>query len=197
LKPFLGAREVQRPWIAPELARRTNLRERYVPRPSLPFPTAEQRDLYDIMNGLLQILGSEAEDRVAQAMGLETRHPLYDRRVAAFGLALPSSERWQGRQMKVLLRRALRDYLPAVVADRQDKAEFSSTYVETLEAIGGRRLFTDLRSSDAGWVDGRVAADMYDRMIALYSRGDAAYIAVTGPLFAIAALEIWLDRAKP
>ena len=84
-----------------------------------------------------------------------------------------------------------------MVANRDDKAEFSGTYVETLESIGGRSAFTDLRSTAAGWVDGRVMTDMYDRMIALYSRGDDAYIALMGPLFTVAALEIWLDRAQP
>ena len=197
LKPIFGARQTPQPWINTQFARRTCLRDRCERSAIPPFPTDEQRDLYSIMSSVLQVIGAEVEDRAAQRHGLDIRHPLFDRRIAEFGLALPSSQRWQGRQMKVLLRRALRDYLPPVVANRQDKAEFSPTYVETLEALGGRPFFTDLRSCDAGWVDGRVAADMYDRMMALYRRGDDAYIAATSPLFAIAALEIWLERAKP
>jgi asparagine synthase (glutamine-hydrolysing) len=196
LKPVFGARGMRFPWIRPEFAERTGLADRRRP-PTLPaFPSTEQQDLYEVMNSLLQVLGTELEDRAAQTRGLEARHPLYDRRMAEFGLGLPSSERWQGRQQKVLLRRALRDYLPPLVADRQDKAEFSPTYVETLAAIGGRALFTDLRSHTTGWVDGRLVSEMYERMIALYSRGDDAYIALMGPLFTIAALEIWLQKAE-
>jgi asparagine synthase (glutamine-hydrolysing) len=197
LKPLFGARPVHQPWIRSELADRVDLRERYRP-PALPaFPTEEQRDLYSVVNCLLQVLGSEVEDRAAQAHGLVARHPLFDRRMAEFGLALPSSERWRGRQLKVLLRRALRDHLPPVIAARNDKAEFSSTYAETIEAIGGKALFSRLESHDAGWVDGTVITDMYERMIALYRRGDEAYIGLTGPLFVVAALEIWLDCAVP
>jgi hypothetical protein len=35
---------------------------------------------------------------------------------------------------------------------------------------------------------------MYDQMIELYSRGDDAYIAHAGPLWAIAALELWIEQ---
>src|SRR6202008_740138 len=105
-------------------------------------------------------------------------YPLFDRRVAEFGMALPVSERWRGREQKVLLKRALADYLPPSVAARHDKAEFSSTYVETLEAFGGTHLFTNLASSDAGGVNGQVIREMYARMRDLYTRGDGAYIAL-------------------
>jgi asparagine synthase (glutamine-hydrolysing) len=194
LKPIFGARRAQRPWLRAEFAARVNLDERCRPAALPMFPTAEQRELYGLVTGLLQVLGAELEDRAAQAVGLVVRHPLFDRRIAEFGLALPSSERWQGREMKVLLRRALRDFLPSAVAARNDKAEFSSTYAETIEAMGGRTLFSRLKSHDNGWVDQAVVGEMYDRMIALYRRGDEAYIGLTGPLFVVAALEVWLDR---
>jgi asparagine synthase (glutamine-hydrolysing) len=197
LKPIFGARPTQRPWLRAEFAARVDLGERCRPAVLPTFPTEEQRELYRLVNGSLQVLSAELEDRAAQAVGLVVRHPLFDRRVAEFGLALPSSERWQGREMKVLLRRALRDYLPSTVGARNDKAEFSSTYADTIEAIGGRTLFSRLKSHDNGWVDQTVIGDMYDRMIALYRRGDEAYIGWTGPLFVVAALEMWLDRCPP
>ena len=53
--------------------------------------------------------------------------------------------------------------------------------------------FARLRSEEAGWVDGRVIRQMYEDMIRLYSRGGDAYIAFTGPLWAVASLELWLD----
>lgn len=142
------------------------------------------------------MLGGEIDERAAQACGLEPAHPLFDRRVGEFGLALPASERWRGHEQKVLLKRALTGYLPVSVAARHDKAEFSSTYVETLEAFGGQSRFTNLASSDAGWVNGDVIRAMYTRMIDLYSRGDGAYIALMGPLFVVAGLEIWLERTS-
>jgi asparagine synthase (glutamine-hydrolysing) len=196
LKPIFGAPPAQRPWIRAEFARAVGLEDRLRPRPDPRFRDRERRELHGLATGLPQVLGDEVEDRAAHATGLDQRHPFYDRRVAQLGLALPSSERSHRGQIKVLVRRALRAYLPALVADRNDKAEFSSTFVDALEALGGRRAFTDLESARAGWVDGDAVLRTYDEMIALYSRGSEAYIRKTGPLWAVAALEIWLEAAR-
>lgn len=199
LRPVFGARRVRRPWIPAAFAARIDLEGRLRPPAALPFPTREQQQIYRAVNSLVQVLGDEMEDRAAHAAGVAQRHPFYDRRVAEFGLALPASQRSSGGEIKVVIRRALGDDLPPLVASRTslaDKAEFSSTYVEALEALGGRQVFARLRSEDAGWVDGRVIRQMYEDMIQLYSRGADAYIALTGPLWAVAALELWLDAAS-
>lgn len=199
LRPVFGARRVRRPWIQPAFAVRTALEDRLRPRAVLPFPTREQQTIHRDVNGLVQILGDEMEDRAAHAAGVAQRHPFYDRRVAEFGLALPASQRSSGGEIKIVIRHALGDYLPPLVASRAslaDKAEFSSTYVEALEALGGRQAFARLRTEEAGWVDGRIVRQMYEDMIRLYSRGGDAYIAFTGPLWAVAALELWLDAVS-
>jgi asparagine synthase (glutamine-hydrolysing) len=196
LKPIVGARPVQRPWIRSEFARSVGLEDRLRPRPDMRFRDRERRELHNLATGLPQVLGDEAEDRAAHATGLDQRHPFYDRRVAQLGLALPSPERSHRGQIKVLVRRALRAYLPPLVADRNGKAEFSSTFVDALEALGGRRAFAKLESERAGWVDRDAVLRTYDEMIALYSRGSEAYIRLTGPLWAVAALEIWLEAAR-
>jgi asparagine synthase (glutamine-hydrolysing) len=193
LRPILGARAVRRPWIRAEFARTTCLEERLRARSIPPFPTREQRDLYGIVRGLPQVIGDEIEDRAAHASGIDQRHPFYDRRVAEFGLALPSSERMRGGEHKIVIRRALADYLPPAIAARRDKAEFSFAYVEALAAIDAPRLFARLRSEEAGWVDGAAVRDMHSRMIGLYSRGDGAYIGLACPLWTVAALEVWLE----
>ena len=199
LRPLFGAKGARQPWIRAAFAARIGLEERLRPREALPFPTREQQDSYRSATSLVQILGDEMEDRAAHSAGIAQRHPFYDRRVAEFGLALPAAQRSIGREIKVVIRRALADYLPPIVAARAtlaDKAEFSSTYVEALEALGGRQAFARLRSEEAGWVDGRVIRQMYEDMIQLYSRGDDAYIAFTGPLWAVAALELWLEAGS-
>jgi len=199
LRPVFGARRVRRPWIQPALAARTALEDRLRPRSGLPFPTREQQEIHRAVGGLVQVLGDEMEERAAQAAGVEQRHPFYDRRVAEFGLAVPGPQRADRSGIKVVIRHALGDYLPPSVAARTrlaDKAEFSSTYVDALEAFGGREAFLQLRSEDAGWVDGRVLRQMYDEMIQLYRRGSDAYIAFTGPLWAVASLEVWLDAVS-
>jgi asparagine synthase (glutamine-hydrolysing) len=196
LRPTFGSRPRMRPWIRPEFAARTALADRLRSRPHPGFPTQEQQAIYRGVTSLIQLLGDEMEDRAAHAAGLVQRHPFYDRRVAEFGLALPAAQRSDGRDIKLVVRGALRDYLPPTVAARttlDDKAEFSSTYIDALESIGGRDVFHRLRSEEAGWVDGRVIRENYEDMIQLYSKGSDAYISFAGPLWSVAALEFWLD----
>jgi asparagine synthase (glutamine-hydrolysing) len=194
LRPLLGVRSRQ-PWIRPEFARRVGLADRLRPPPRGSFPTREQEDMYRVATSLVQVLGDEMEERAASASGIMQRHPFYDRRVAEFGFALPPLQRFDGTYTKALIRRALADVLPAEVANRRDKAEFSATYVDALAAIDARTIFSRLRSEEAGWVDGVVVREMYERMIQLYSRDDDAYIALVGPLWSVAALELWLEGA--
>lgn len=198
LRPVFGARPPRRSWIQPAFAARIALDDRLRRREALSFPTREQQESHSAAISLTHILADEMEERAAHAAGIAQRHPFYDRRVAELGLALPPSQRSEGGAIKVVVRRALGEYLPPLVASRvtlADKAEFSSTYVEALEALGPH-AFARLRSEDAGWVDGRVLRHMYQDMIQLYSRGDDAYIAFTGPLWAVAALELWLEAAS-
>jgi asparagine synthase (glutamine-hydrolysing) len=199
LRPVFGARLPRRPWIVPSFAARTDLRDRLRRSPALPFPTKEQQDIHRTANSLDPILGDEMEDRAAQAAGILQRHPFYDRRVAEFGMAIPPSQRGRRREIKLPIRHALRNRLPPLVASRvsiADKAEFSSTFVEAFESLGGARLFVDLRSERAGWVDGGVVRRMYEEMIALYSTRDDRYIASAGPLWAVVALEHLLDASE-
>ena len=113
LRPIFGARRVRRPWIQPKFAARTTLEERLRTRASVQFPTREQQAIHRVATCLVQLLGDEMEDRAAQAAGVDQRHPFYDRRVAEFGLALPPEQRSDRSGTKVVVRRALGEYLPA------------------------------------------------------------------------------------
>jgi asparagine synthetase B (glutamine-hydrolysing) len=196
LRPLFGARPPARPWIRETFARASDLEARLQPRPIPPFPRREQRDLYRVVRSLPQVLGDENEDRAAHAAGVSERHPFYDRRVAEFGLALPSSQRMAGGAHKIVIRNALGDVLPAAIARRLDKAEFSTTFIDALDGLGGSRMFTELRSEQAGWVDGTAVRRRYDQMMSLYRAGDESYIQLSGPIWTIVALEIWLEEVE-
>ncbi|PYR95021.1 MAG: hypothetical protein DMF84_03255 [Acidobacteria bacterium] len=183
-------------WIRPEFAARAGLRDRLRRPERGAFRSHVQREMYAITSSAVQAIGDELEDRAAAFAGIEQRQPFNDRRVAEFGFALPESERWADGETKVVIRRALGNDLPDVVRRRRDKAEFSSTFVDTLECLGGRRLFDDLCTARAGWVDAAAARSQYDRLIELYRHGDAAYIALTGPVWAVAAVELWLRHIE-
>lgn len=57
-------------------------------------------------------------DRASMAVGLEARSPFLDRRVLELAFSLPLDMRIRGRHKKYLVRRLLREYLPANLVER-------------------------------------------------------------------------------
>jgi asparagine synthase (glutamine-hydrolysing) len=194
LRPVAGGRRPVYPWIRPEFAARVALRDRLRPAAPAACRTLVQRETRAQIRMFEQVLGSELDDRGASAAGLDVRHPFNDRRLMEFAFALPEAQRWSGGETKVVMRRALGPVLPESVLRRNDKAEFSSTFVESLKTLGGRAFFDHLRSAEVAWVDQTVTQRMYDEMIALYTQGRESYIPVAVALWSVAAVELWLTQ---
>jgi asparagine synthase (glutamine-hydrolysing) len=181
-------------WIAPGLAQRVALGD--AGTPTLPaFPTVAQQQIYAVVRSATQVVSDELEERAGAATGIDQRHPFYDRSLAEFGLGLPDTQRFAHGKSKVVVRRALRDLLPPDVAARTDKAEFSATFVDALEALGGAACFDRLRTEAIGWVDGAAVRRRYARMMELYRLGNGSYIPWTDGLWEVAAVELWFRRA--
>jgi asparagine synthase (glutamine-hydrolysing) len=181
-------------WIAPGFARRTSLHDRQVQLTPM-FASAAQREIYSVVRSASQVIADELEERAASAAGIEQRHPFYDRSLAEFGLGLPETQRFAQGRSKVVVRRALKDILPPDVAARTDKAEFSTTFVDALDALGGPACFEQLRIERIGWVDGCAVRRRYARMMELYRLGNESYIPWTNGLWEVAAVELWFRRA--
>src|SRR5207244_9153817 len=64
------------------------------------------------------------EDRNSMAHSLEARVPLLDHRLVELAFSLPGHELIRRGETKSVLRRALRDLLPAEVLKRRDKLGF-------------------------------------------------------------------------
>ena len=181
-------------WIASGFARRTNLGDRWtVSAPA--FHSAAQQEIYAVVRSATQVVADELEERAASAAGIDQRHPFYDRSLAEFGLGLPEAQRFAQGRSKAVIRRALADLLPPDVAARTDKAEFSATFVDALEALGGAACFERLRVEAIGWVDGAAVRRRYARMMELYRLGNESYIPWTDGLWEVAAVELWFRRA--
>lgn len=194
LRPLAGARRPSYDWIRPEFAARVGLTDRLRWPAAHPCRTLVQASIHRLANSAQQVMGDEFEDRAAAAAGLDQRHPFNDRRLAEFGFALPESQRWAGGETKVVLRRALDGVLPAAVRRRNDKAEFTSTLVDTIETLGGRAFLSRLRGEEAGWIDGPVIRRKYDEMAGLYRRGHESYIPLADAVWSVAAVELWLHQ---
>jgi asparagine synthase (glutamine-hydrolysing) len=77
---------------------------------------------YDMVTGLPSLL--HVEDRVSMAVSLESRVPLLDRRIADLVASMPPAMKFKGGEMKYILKRAARRWIPDTVYRRKDKMGF-------------------------------------------------------------------------
>jgi asparagine synthase (glutamine-hydrolysing) len=76
-------------------------------------------DFKCLLPALLQV-----EDRMSMAHGLESRVPLLDHPLIEFLATVPADVKFEGGQMKHLLKLAYADRLPPAIANRRDKMGF-------------------------------------------------------------------------
>ncbi len=76
-------------------------------------------DLFGSLPGLLHV-----EDRVSMAVSLESRVPLLDKRIVELVSSMPVNMKFNGGELKYILKKAVRNILPAVILERKDKMGF-------------------------------------------------------------------------
>ncbi|KNB49648.1 asparagine synthase (glutamine-hydrolyzing) [Streptomyces caatingaensis] len=118
-------------------------REALAEVPRLPGETGHQKRMREIsylhLTRFVQIL-LDRKDRASMATGLEVRVPFCDHRLVSYVFNTPwSMKTFDGRE-KSLLRAAVRDVLPAAVADR-----VKSPYPSTQDPRYGEALRAELR----------------------------------------------------
>jgi len=76
-------------------------------------------DMFGSLPGLLQV-----EDRVSMAVSIESRVPLLDRRIVDLISHMPAGMKFKGGELKYLLKRAIKDFMPEQIMNRKDKMGF-------------------------------------------------------------------------
>jgi asparagine synthase (glutamine-hydrolysing) len=142
------------PWVRPELAARVFLTERLLPLepPRFRRTSAAQAYYGAVLDGW-SVHAREIEERSTSAHGLESRHPLQDRRLAQFALAIPDEQFTEERRYKAVLRNAVGGLLPESVRLRRSKSEFSCLYTKAFDAVGQERALAAPEASSRGWID--------------------------------------------
>jgi asparagine synthase (glutamine-hydrolysing) len=179
-------------WIDAAFAARTGLRERLARHTiDLPYSSFARYDAWhEGISGSSAFL-EETIERSSARIGVEMWHPLMDRRIVEFGLALPSEQQWANGRAKDLLRRAMAPYLPPTIAARTISPNAVDLLFEGLAQEGGRALFQGMEASRRGWVREDVPLAQFDRAAALYRAGDRGYAPLTMTLWAVATIELW------
>lgn len=103
-------------------------------------------------------------DRMSMAHSLEVRPPYLDHRIIEFAASLPSEMKIDGRRQKVILKRLMRDKLPAVVLSRSKTGLDIPTHDWFRGAL--RPLLLDTLSPRAVEESGLFRADALQTLIA-------------------------------
>ncbi len=178
--------------IDPQFAHRIQLSERLRRRETkLKFASFAQQAVYCGGIDGAQVHTDEIAERSAAWFGLEERHPLNDRRLVEFALALPEEQRWQDDQMKFILREAMRRYLPEQVQQRRLQADFSILFAKTFEVLDADRAFERLAIASQGWVESGRVREIYRRMTQLYAEDDLGYISHIWSLWMVLGIDLW------
>ena len=182
-------------WINPDFARRINLEERLGSSLYADVPVKSSREWFrTLFNNGGQIHAMELEDRSAAWYGQEQRHPFRDRRIVELCFALPENQRLR-RYQKFVLRQAMRGFLPAVIRERRDKAEFSETLLRVVEDQSSKQVFWNLQLERLGWVDGDLVRNGYSEMGQRHGQSNESYASRAWPLWMVLALELWFTQA--
>ena len=187
-------------WIDGDFAKRIGLADRlqqetYAP----PYASFAQREMCSSLTDGFSVHSQEVGERNAAWLGLEIRHPLCDRRIVEFGLAIPEEQRRRGKVDKFILRNAMKESLPAAVLNRKDKAEFSNLFFEQMEAIGGIRLFDSMEIAGASgpsvWINETEVRSMYREMERFSETGFKGAVTHVWSLWMIWGVELWRRAA--
>ena len=184
-------------WIDRRFASRVSLQDRLRAGDTIDAPTFGRRTACENYESGWLFLVNEMTDCRAAEYGLDERHPFLDRRVVEFAVGIPESQRWHGRETKVVVRRAIPS-LPRSVRTRTDKADFTPCVVDAFDALGGPALFRRLRIGEVGWVSQQRVDELCREMERLRDRRDNALSGVLLNLWMIACVELWfrLEFAK-
>jgi asparagine synthase (glutamine-hydrolysing) len=172
-----------------EFARKLDLeRVRNTPTRQIPGLSFTQRTMFQVLNLGISTYFAELNERECAMVGLEGRHPFYDRRIIEFAFAIPEDQRCRPRATKYIIREAGRGLLPESVRQRRDKAEFSNLLLHGLKdvtaALGGETAFDSFAVAQRGWIDPSELRRVYREKIASPS-------ANLWPLWSVMELEMW------
>jgi asparagine synthase (glutamine-hydrolysing) len=178
-------------WIDEGFTAQFRLRERWAAQHPGVIPEAgthSRRVLLELLTrSYNQVHALEWNDRFTARLGVEKRHPFFDRRLVDYCLAIPDEARIADGSSKYLLREALRGVLPEAVRERRSKVWFDSIWEEEINvrqagAVGA--AFEDLRLESAGVLKKGEAGQLLGRA----RQGDGKAI---NPVCAILELELW------
>lgn len=133
--------------------------------------------------------------------GVELRHPLLDRRLIDYLLAIPDFVRRQCQQDRLLLRATMRPMLPLEVIHRHTKASFSTVLLSALQTREVQAVLNSPQLAERPWIDrtrmNDCLAQIQPQSPAASRTTAAAPTRLVLSLWMAFAIEAWLTSLGP
>ncbi|MDX8533590.1 lasso peptide isopeptide bond-forming cyclase [Mesorhizobium sp. VK25A] len=197
-RPAQAARVAWAGLVNPELARRTDLSERFHRCGYMPAAVTASEALthrWLLSTGLVPH-AFEVLDKAAANFGVEPRYPFWDKPLVEFCLALPGEEKLRDGFGRHVLRRAMQGILPPPVQWRRDKIDFTANLVKGM--LGNHRELLDrLLISDseriAPYVNLPEVNAVYERLL---SQPEQATLPDVQHVWRSVSLSLWLRQVE-
>lgn len=197
-RPAQAARAAWTGLVNPELARRTDLAERFHRSGHMPTAVSASEALthrWLLSTGLVPH-AFEVLDKAAANFGVEPRYPFWDKPLVEFCLALPGEEKLKDGFGRHVLRRAMQGVLPPAVQWRRDKIDFTANLVQGM--LGNHRELLDrLLISDseriAPYVNLPEVNAVYERLL---SQPEQATLPDVQHVWRSVSLSLWLRQVQ-
>ncbi|RUU49681.1 lasso peptide isopeptide bond-forming cyclase, partial [Mesorhizobium sp. M2C.T.Ca.TU.002.02.1.1] len=197
-RPAQAARAAWTGLVNPELARRTDLAERFHRSGHMPIAVSASEALthrWLLSTGLVPH-AFEVLDKAAANFGVEPRYPFWDKPLVEFCLALPGEEKLKDGFGRHVLRRAMQGVLPPAVQWRRDKIDFTANLVKGM--LGNHRELLDrLLISDseriAPYVNLPEVNAVYERLL---SQPEQATLPDVQHVWRSVSLSLWLRQVQ-
>ena len=192
-RSMLGSLTLARPRLPRWLTLTAHLRGRrgLWPRaPGVHFASAVQERHWEWLWSQQMMGALTADDLVGRAHDVEYRYPFLDSELVSFVLAIPA-EHWQLGPYARIHREAMRQALPAAVADRYGKADFTPALANRITRASTeiRELLFGSRWESERYVRQRGAQALGRDVLAAPDRADSLQCRY---LWNVAVLEAWL-----
>ncbi|MBZ9821131.1 lasso peptide isopeptide bond-forming cyclase [Mesorhizobium sp. CA4] len=197
-RPAQAARAAWTGLVNPELARRTDLAERFHRSGYMPVSVTASEALthrWLLSSGLVPH-AFEVLDKAAANFGVEPRYPFWDKPLVEFCLALPGEDKLKDGFGRHVLRRAMQGVLPPAVQWRRDKIDFTANLVKGM--LGNHRELLDrLLISDseriAPYVNLPEVNAVYERLL---SQPEQATLPDVQHVWRSVSLSLWLRQIQ-
>lgn len=129
-------------------------------------------------------------DKMSMAVSLEARVPMMDHELVEFSMAIPPSLKIKGKKTKMILKTAMKDFLPDQIINRKDKLGFSIPLKEWLRNKSNDHLMSYL-SEESLKAHGLFN---YKHITKLIQDHQMRKVDNSQKLFSLLAFEIWRNH---